>query len=328
MLPDLPSILALVLLQAPTAVESPPTVVACEDMQRVELSLVPTAAFEVCISRGMMTGFLFDAPVTVELQDEMRFEEVVRGRQLLTLVPPPDMAPGERIRLTVRFKEDTARQSATFVLVGHRGQATHHVEVYHNKRTRESYQQELEQQLAKNRQLREENQQLREENQQLRGEVEQLRVRLNQSVGLTGLYLSGALGPPGIQPGEIPYRESSMEGSISMLKGITYRADNSVAAEVWLRNSSTEAWVAVGASLVTAKGEKIEEVRLYQPEAIPPNETRKVFVEFPAGRGDDLQGQVTLNLWEAGPRTISIPKVMFPQRAAPKSDKPVPDSRD
>jgi uncharacterized protein (TIGR02268 family) len=304
MLPASPSLLVLVLLQGPAAVESPPAATDCGNVQRVELSLVPRATLEVCVSPGLITGWRFDAPVTVELQDEVRFAEVVRARQLLTLVPPADMTPGERIRLTVRFEEGVARQNATFVLVGHRGQATHQVEVYRDKRTRESFQQEIEQEHAKN-------QRLREENQQLRGALQQLRSLLNQPVGLMGLHLSGALGPSGIKAREIPPQKGSTVGGFSMTKGTSYRATESVALEVWLLNSSAEPWTTEGASLVTAQGEKMEGAKLYQPEPIPPNETRRVFIEVPAAPGEP-RGPVTLNLWEAGPRSISIPSVMFP----------------
>ncbi|REG27294.1 uncharacterized protein (TIGR02268 family) [Archangium gephyra] len=303
MLPTPPSILVLVLLQAPVAAESPPPVADCEDVQRIELSFVSTAAIEVCVSPGLMTGLRFDAPVTVDLQDDVRFEEVVRARQLLTLVPPPDMMPGDRIRLTVRFEDAVPQQRATLVLVGHRGQATHQVEVYRDKRTRESYQQEIEQEHARN-------QQLREENQRLSGELEHLRARLNQSVGLLGLYINGVLGLSGIQS-TLLSEGPPVVGGLSMSRGTSYRANDSVAVELWLLNSSAEPWTAEGASLVTAKGEKLERIRIYQPEAIPPNEMRRVFIEVPATR-KELQGQVTLNLWEAGPRTLSIPELMFP----------------
>lgn len=303
MLPVSPSLLVLVLLQGPTAVESPPAAADCGNVQRVELSLVSTSTFDVCVSRGLMTGLRFDAPVTVELQDEVRFEEVVRARQLLTLLPPADMMPGERIRLTVRFEDGVARQNATFVLVGHRGQATHQVEVYRDKRTRESYQQEIEQEHAKN-------QRLREENQQLRGALQQLRSQLNQSVGLMELYVSGVLRPSGIRFRHFPGQQPTA-GGLSVSSGISYRANETVAVEVWFLNSSTEPWTTVGASLVTAQGEKMEGLKLYQPEAIPPNEIGSVFIEVPAAPGEP-RGPVTLNLWEAGPRSISVPTVMFP----------------
>ena len=129
----------LVLLQAPAALESPPPDIRCEQVKRLELSLVSTGHFEVCVSPGLMTGFRFDAPVTVDLQEDVRFEEVMSGRSSIGFVPPKDMAPGERIRLTAHIAGGGAPQSVTFALVAHRGRATHQVEVYRDQRTRESF---------------------------------------------------------------------------------------------------------------------------------------------------------------------------------------------
>ena len=70
MLPTPPSALwALVLLQGSEAPRSGP----CEEIQRIELSAPPAASQEVCVSPGLMTGFTFDVPAVVELQDEVRF---------------------------------------------------------------------------------------------------------------------------------------------------------------------------------------------------------------------------------------------------------------
>src|SRR5687767_5653785 len=95
--------LVLVLLQGAPVVEPLPAA-ACEDVRRIELSREPTArGREICVGLGLMTGLLFDAPVSVELQDEVRFVEVTRGRSGIGFVPPRDMAEGERLRLTARF---------------------------------------------------------------------------------------------------------------------------------------------------------------------------------------------------------------------------------
>ncbi|AKJ04173.1 Hypothetical protein AA314_05799 [Archangium gephyra] len=266
-------------------------------MQRIELSRVSTASFEVCVSPGLMTGFRFDAPVIVDVQDDVRFEEVVRARQLLTLVPPPDMTPGERIRLTVRFEEGSTRQSATFVLVGHRGRAARQVEVYHDKRTRESYQQEIEQERAKNQQLREEN--------------EALHAQLAQSGGLRGLFLSEALGNTGIPAQELnTVAMQHSDHALSMSRVVIYRSNNSVAVEVLLLNAGTTPWIAAGASLVSTTGERLE-VRIGQVGPIPPQEARRVFVEADAASGVP-RGEVTLRLWGADGREITLPQVTFP----------------
>jgi uncharacterized protein (TIGR02268 family) len=244
-----------------------------------------------------MTGFRFDAPVIVDVQDDVRFEGLVRARQLLTLVPPPDMTPGERIRLTVRFEEGSARQSATFVLVGHRGRAARQVEVFHDERTRESYQQEIEQERAKNQQLREEN--------------EALQAQLAQCGGLCGLFLSGALRDTGISRRELKDAVAqNTDHALAVRRGVSYSSNNSVAVQVLLFNSGTTPWSAIGASLVSSTGERLE-VRIGQVGPIPPQEARRVFIEADAVDGV-VRGEVTLRLWGTDGREISLPQVTFP----------------
>ncbi|HYO66048.1 MAG TPA: DUF2381 family protein [Archangium sp.] len=299
MLPASPSILVLVLLHAPAEPgPAPPPVPPCADVQRIELSRVSTTSFEVCVSPGLMTGFRFDAPVIVDVQDDVRFEGLMRTRQLLTLVPPPDMTPGERIRLTVRFEEDSARQSATFVLVGHRGSAVRQVEVYHDERTRESHQQETEQERAKNHQLRAEN--------------AALQARLAQSSGLRGLLFSGALGDTGIPAQQLfqTIAEQRSDHALMITRAVSYGSKNSVAVEVLLLNSGTVPWSAIGASLVSATGERLE-VRIGQAGPIPPQESRRVFIEADTASGVP-HGDLTLRLWGTDGREIILPKVTFP----------------
>ncbi|MFY0570331.1 DUF2381 family protein [Archangium lansingense] len=297
MLPAFSSVLILVLLQAPA--EPVPPATDCTDVQRHDLSLASAADVEVCVSPGLSTSFRFDAPAAVDVQDDVRFEELVRARQLLTLVPPPDMTPEERIRLTVRFEEGPARQSATFVLVGHRGRAARQVEVYHDKRTRESYLQEIEQERAKSQQLRE--------------EAQQLRALLNQSSGLMGLLRSSALGDRGI-PTRQPRQsldEQHSNDNLVFTRVVTYRSNNSVAVEVWLRNSGAEPWSVAGASLVNTTGERLEGVRIGQIAPLLPGKTTRVFVEADAANGVP-HGEVTLRLWGADGRSITLPMVSFP----------------
>lgn len=297
MLPASPSVLVLVLLHA--SAESPPPAADCEDVERIELSLKSTTGFEVCVSPGLMTGFRFDAPVTVDLQDDVRFEEVMRGRSGVSFVPPKDLAPGERIRLTAHIEGGESSQSITFGLVAHRGRATRQVEVYRDKRTRESYQEEIEQEHAKNQQLREENQ--------------RLQVQLALAGGLRSLFLSGALGHTGIPAQQLhpPLGVQHSDDALSMSRCVTYRSNNSVAVEVWLKNSGAEPWIAEGASLVSTTGERLEGVRIGQVGPIPPQEIQRVFVEADAASGVP-RGEVTLRLWSADARSISIPKVTFP----------------
>lgn len=290
MIPAAPSVLVLVLLHAPA--ESPSPAADCEDVERVELSLKSTTSFDVCVSPGLMTGFRFDAPVKVDLQDDVRFEEVMHGRSGVSFVPPKDLAPGERLRLTAHLGGGESPQSITFALVAHRGRATRQVEVYRDKRTRESYQQEIEQ--------------LREENRHLQ-------AQLAQSSGLRSLFLSGALGDTGVSLQQLRHFsvEQHSDDALMVTRVITYRSNNSVAVEVRLRNLGAEPWRAAGASLVSATGEKLEGVRIGQIGPMSPQEPRRVFVEADATSGVP-RGEVTLRLWSADARSISLSKLTFP----------------
>ncbi|HEX5753734.1 MAG TPA: DUF2381 family protein [Archangium sp.] len=284
----------LALLQAPAALESPPRAIRCEEVKRLELSLVSTRHFEVCVSPGLMTGFRFDTPVTVDLQEDVRFEEVMSGRSSIGLVPPKDMAPGERIRLTAHLAGGESPQSVTFTLVAHRGRATHQVEVYRDKRTRESLLQEIEQERAKN---------------------QDLRAQLSQSSGLRGLFLAGALNHTGVPAQQFSakmVREQRSDDGLWVLRGVTYRSDNSVGVKVDLMNTGAESWQAAGASLVGPTGETLEGVRIGLAEPISPQQMQPVFIEADAASGIP-HGEVTLRLWGVDGRTTTLFKVTFPQ---------------
>ncbi|HEX5753881.1 MAG TPA: DUF2381 family protein [Archangium sp.] len=274
---------------------TPPGVGACETVERVELAS-PTGGREICVSPGLATNLRFDAPAFVELQDEVRFEQVVRDRRLLTLMPPPDMAEGERLRLTVHFEGEPSPSGISLMLVGHSGQATHQVEVSRDERTRESLRRELLQERARTAQLRE--------------ALARAAARLHQSGGLRGLILSGALGSNAIQFHEF-YQGSKgyTEGELTVTRGASYRSDKTVALEVWLENSGTTPWTVAGAAL-SVNGVPMEGLS-WEATTIPPGQRDRVVVEVPAIRGEP-QGNVTLRLWEEGPRTIDIPDVIFP----------------
>jgi uncharacterized protein (TIGR02268 family) len=249
-----------------------------------------------------MTGVLFDAPVSVELQDEVRFVEVTRGRSGIGFVPPRDLAEGERLRLTARFVDGASQEAITFTLVAHSGRATHQVEVYRDRRTRESFQQEVAQERAKS-------QHLNEENQRLRGELERLQARVHQAVGLRSVIISRAMGDMGVTARGLTTSGARSDRDLTLARGICYRSDNNLAVAVWLTNSGAEPWTVAGAAL-TVNGEPIKGL-VWQGETIAPGGEGLVVVEV-AGAGEGLRGDATLSLWEAGPRVIHIPQVSFP----------------
>lgn len=298
-------ILGLMFLQG-TPLLQPPIAAACKELQRVELALAPaTTGWEVCVSPGLMTNFVFDAPVQAELQDEVRFLEVAKGRSTLSLLPPPDLMPGERLRLTAHLGNGANQQRVTFSLVAHLGQATHQVEVYRDQRSRESLWQELAQEQAENRQLR-------DEREQMRAQIEQLQSKLEQSGGIRDLLAHRALSLHGIQYGEFSRKEFiRSEGILTYEWGFGYRSDKSIAAELGLKNLSPEPWTAVVGSLVDAQGNEVGRVKLRQETPIAPNSEGSVIVEVDALRTEGL-GELTLSLKDESSRGITIPGLTFP----------------
>ncbi|MFL5355109.1 DUF2381 family protein [Archangium sp.] len=295
-----PFLPVLVLLQgAPGA--KPPSTPACEDHPRIELSQAPTTmGREICVSPGSMTGFIFDLPASVELEDEVRFTQVLRSPKSISLVPPRDMVPGERLRLTARLGAGESQQLVTFILVANPGQAARQVEVYRDRRTRESYEQEIDQERAKNQELRDENQ--------------RLRTRLLGSVGLRGLYLGGLLEGTGVKArrlGKDAWGGQSSTGNLFMREGECYRSNNSVAVGIRLQNKGAEPWSLTEAQLRTSSGEELEGLKLGPSEAIAPQEEGRVLVELDTALGAP-RGELTLHLWDARGRYIQIPHVSFP----------------
>ena len=60
----LPTLLTLLLAQKVPAVET----LKCEEIQRIELSRISQMPREICVSPGFLTGFLFESPASVEIQ--------------------------------------------------------------------------------------------------------------------------------------------------------------------------------------------------------------------------------------------------------------------
>lgn len=303
MIPSHPSsLLALVLLQGVPGGESF-SATTCEDNPRIELSREPAAVVrEICVSPGSMTGFLFDAPFSVEIQDEVRFGGVLRGRSGISLVPPQDLAPGARLRLTARVGEGESQRSITFMLVARPGQATRQVDVYQDRRTRESYEQEVEQERAKSRMLREENR--------------QLRTRLLGAVGLRGLFLEFALDGVGVKRNKIVSGEPAagqQSGDAPLLVSLceSYRSLRSVAVGLQLQNLGSEPWILEAASLVTSTGAELEGLMLGPAEAIAPQEVGRVVMELDATMGA-YRGEYRLILRDTRGRILSLSQISFP----------------
>ena len=260
---------------------------------------------EICVSAGLLTGFVFDAHVTVDLEEEVRFADITRGRASINVMPPGDSLEGERFRLTARFVDGSG---VTFVLVVHKGRATRQIEVYRDKRTRESFEHELAQEHAKN-------QQLQWELDQLKHELGQLRNDYGDPGSLRRLIARQSIDPSGIRALAMDRElHRRVQGGLSLQRGVAYRSYKRVTVEVWVLNSGETPWSAVGVSFVDAKGKELTEgIQLWhQDGSTPPNQKSLLVVEVDA-KPQELHGKLTLRLRENGPRTLSIPEVVIPR---------------
>lgn len=147
---------------------------------------------------------------------------------------------------------------------------------------------------------------------QLREALARAQALLDQSGGLRGLIASRTMGAGGVLAQDLTLEvPGPPEGGLSWVSGNSYRAEKSVAAEVFLRNSGPEPWSVAGGSLVDARGVEMKGMKFRQDEVIAPDEVKPVIVEVAASLVQ-ARGELTLTLWDAAGRTITLPKVTFP----------------
>lgn len=299
-------LLAFVLLNGPTV--SQQSAAACQTgVQHVELPAAPMGELPtVCISPGQATTLSFDTDfvhesLTVERQE--KFTKVDAGQSTVKLIPSEKLVPGERLKLTVRFKDDAAPAGAALVLVVHAVQATTHVEVHRAKRTVESCQRELKEKETALQQCRADNERLRDER--------------SSPGGLIGLRASGVMDGNGVTARGISQNITQAATNAFTVSSVTaFRSAMRVAVEVFLVvPEGMPAWKPASAALTLQgkRGVELNGVMLWAPEPIVPGPRGgSVFVESEA-TADVAAGTFTLKLWDAsGARSVSIRDITFP----------------
>ncbi|RKH71807.1 DUF2381 family protein [Corallococcus aberystwythensis] len=257
---------------------------------------------EIAVSAGLSTGLYFDSDLMrdgIELEGRERFSLVDIGQATLRLVPSSRVTPGEHFRLIVRFRDGAAPVSASFLLQVHPAKAEPLVEVYREKRTLETYQQE-------SREVRAELERCRDENSRLVAENE-------APPGLAGLLSTGTLDEDGVVGRIVTKDILRLTGSaLAANSVITYRAKTAVAIVVNLATEAgAEPWSPKGATLRGRTGAELKVLRIWQQPSSPMSEARSIVVEAEAPKAG-VQGSFSLKLWEDGPRTVTLGNVTFP----------------
>ncbi|GEL74895.1 hypothetical protein MVI01_66790 [Myxococcus virescens] len=256
------------------------------------------------MSPGLSTVFLFDSEASREglmLEGRERFAMVDAGLNTLRLIPSEKISAGERLKLTVRFRDGAAPASATIVLVAHPARSEALIEVYRRKRGIETYQEEV-------RQARLEAEQYKEENARLRAER-------SAPDGVTGLIATSVLDGRGIDFRDVTQGVSQAPGGAAAKQWVyAYRAARRVAVEVFLvSGGDAQPWTAVGAMLRGKANEELKVIQVWQSGPVAPgSDGQRVVVEAEVA-SESPRGSFTLKLWDADMRrTVTLGNVTFP----------------
>jgi len=300
------ALLALALLVGATATAQPQALPCETGTRRIELTTEPTGDMaELCIGPGLSTTLIFNGaellPGGVTVDGRERFTMVEVGTTMLRLVPSERVVPGDRFRLTVRFKDGAAPASAAFWLGVYAGKVEPWVEVYRERRTVESYQQEVKEKDVQFHQCQKDN--------------ERLLAEKENPGGLTGLLATGLMDDKGIPPKDLSQSIGKHPGNfVNVYQAYSYRSHRTVAVVLWLMATlETQPWRAVRAELL-ASGRRT--LRVYPPWQREPFrsgvEDRRVVIEADATE-EELRGSFTLKLWDAeGTRSVIVSGVTFP----------------
>ncbi|WP_434389459.1 DUF2381 family protein [Melittangium boletus] len=277
-----PSTLPLLLVYSVLSSTTPPGTRACEEVQRVELPRQPTGVLEVCVRPQSLTEFTFDAPVVVHVQDENRFEQVTRGPTSLQVLPPRDLAPGERIRLSVTFPD--RQEQATFFLdlMGMAGPSTRHVKISRSPRLPDVNTDALAAERI-------ESQRLQAELARLERELHQLRETRMDPRRLTGLVASSSIPKwSGIKMRAIAISIQAPPVAPSAWPSTCYRSAYRLVVNMSRAPAPLPPWRAENADAWDAEGQKLEIVSIE-------HDSGKVLIEL-AVEWRRLLGAMTLRL--------------------------------
>jgi uncharacterized protein (TIGR02268 family) len=299
-LPPFPgAILTLALLAGTAEVTEPPRVSECSDTSRLHLTARLTEQTPgVCVTPDEPTTFVFGAPLppgAVVLSDT-RSVSFAQGDDFVTVYPKRGFLPGERVKLTVRFGDGSAPESAGFWLMGHAARGARRVEVLRHPRPADELAREAAEAQAEARQCQE--------------DKARLLAERTEPAGLMGVaWLE--------RTSTVEWREhlsllrQHPGNALQARAARSYSHPGSVAVRLKLLNPGVEPWTAAGAVLKDSTGAEVE-FSSWQEAALPPGAVGFVVVGAEREAGQ-LACPCTLTLWEAeGPRTVTIRNVTFP----------------
>jgi uncharacterized protein (TIGR02268 family) len=299
--PLAPSLVLFLLVGASSARAQPR---ACEaELRRIVLEAGQASPVEVCISPGLSTTWLFDAPLAADgvlLEGRDRFQWMEAAGRLLVLVPSERLEPGARLRLEVRFAPGEALAGASFVLVAHRDQAERQVEVARRRPPPAPLQAELQRKEL--------------ELQQCRDRQGPAALEASAPVSLGRLLVARVFPLENLQRRNLAVeRLMQPPGEVQVERGALFRLKSRLVARLHLESTGgTSPWALEGAELLGASGDVHRALWFQQETALLPGGFATVWVEWELPSKSLLEPH-TLRLWDMGKaRTVTLRELTLP----------------
>lgn len=270
------------------------------ELQNLELE-VGSPPTRVCVAPGVSTYLSLDTPVLMD-------RTVLEGNEIsvtpsptgLTLVATPDLAAGERRKLTVYFGDGKEPSSATFVLVGQGSGKPRQVNVFRRARTAASLRQEAEAQRQRAEVC--ELQLARCSAQEAPPALLEKLLKRGSASGLTLEWRQ--VDPPAGQRGDVTVRD------ITTTRVEVEEGQHEAAVRLRLRNIGTAEWTFEGASLAPLEEQALVGVRVLPDGSFPARFTKQIDVVVGPTQ-QELTGTYTLKLWGGG-RELTVENITFP----------------
>jgi uncharacterized protein (TIGR02268 family) len=289
--------LALAVLTGTAEAAEPHHVPECSATSRFDLEEFTEQAPRVCVTPDEPTTFVFGAqlpPRSVVVSDDNSMS-FAQGDDFVTIYPKRSFLPGEIVKLTVRFADGAAPESASFWLVGHVALGARRVAVFRHRRPADALKREAAEARAEANQCQEEKARLLAE-----------RTVPSGLMGAAWLERTDAVQSKDIFEDVKPHPDNALKTTGARV----YSHPGSVAARLRLLNPGPEPWTAAGAVLNDSTGAELE-LSVWHETAISPGSPGVVVVGTEKQTGQ-LGCPCTLKLWEAqGPRTVTLGNITF-----------------
>ncbi|QRO00719.1 DUF2381 family protein [Archangium violaceum] len=291
--------MTLALLAGTTEATESPRVFECSASSRIDLMAEPTELVHgVCVNPDEPTTFVFDAllPSEAVVLFDNRSVDFAQGGAFVTVYPKRSFLPGERVKLSVSFRDGSSPENATFWLVGHSARGARRVEVFRHAHSADALQRDATAARAEANQCQEEKARLLAE-----------RMEPGGLMGAAWLERTGEIQSKDIFNDLKQYSNNTL--TVEAAK--SYSHTGGVAVRLKFLNPGTELWVAVKVILKSSKGTEVE-FSAWQKAAINPGDIGSVVVGI-ARAQEQLGCPCTLTLMDAQEmRTITLGNITFP----------------